>query len=183
MKTIRLVTLYLAAIIAANLTVAHWGPRWSIVNAFLFIGLDLSARDGLHLAWHRRNLWPKMVTLIAAGSLLSWALNADAGRIALASFVAFAAAGVADTLIFQKLRRRPRMDRINGSNIGAAMIDSAIFPLIAFGFPFMWDIAVGQFGAKVGGGLIWAWILFREKKKDEGIPLDPRTWKPYADTR
>jgi len=157
-----LVGLWLAAIVAANLTVEAWGPRWSIVNAFLFIGLDLTARDGLHEAWHGRKLGAKMASLIAAGSLLSWALNADAGRIALASFVAFAAAASVDTLIFQRVFHWRRMDRVNLSNVGAAAVDSVLFPLIAFGTPFLWDVAVGQFGAKVGGGLIWAWVIFRD---------------------
>ena len=43
-----IVGLYLVAIIAANLLVAKFGPAISIVNAFLFIGLDLTARDKLH---------------------------------------------------------------------------------------------------------------------------------------
>lgn len=42
------VIMYLVAIVLANLTVAAFGPRMVIVNAFLFIGLDLTARDRLH---------------------------------------------------------------------------------------------------------------------------------------
>ena len=161
----RLIALYLSAIVAANLTVTAWGPEWSIVNAFLFIGLDLTARDGLHESWQGRGLWPRMGALIAAGSLLSWAVNADAGRIALASFVAFAAAATADTLVFQAMKGKPRFDRITGSNVVASAVDSVLFPLIAFGLPLMWTISFGQFAAKVGGGVVWAWILFRDKPK------------------
>jgi hypothetical protein len=78
------------AIIAANLLVVWLGPAISIINAFIFIGLDLTARDHLHEQWRHRHLWPKMLLLIATGSLLSWFLNRNAGSIALASFVAFA---------------------------------------------------------------------------------------------
>ncbi len=159
----KLIGMYLAAIVAANLTVTAWGPEWSIVNAFLFIGLDLTARDGLHESWEGRGLWPRMGALIATGSLLSWLVNADAGRIALASFVAFAAAGIVDTLVFQALRDKPRFDRITGSNTMASAVDSTLFPAIAFGFPLMWAVMVGQFAAKVGGGTLWAMALFRDE--------------------
>ena len=82
------VALYLVAIVAANLTVAMWGPSMTIVNAFLWIGLDLTSRDKLHDAWHGNGLVWKMGALIAAGSVLSWLLNQNAAQIALASFVA-----------------------------------------------------------------------------------------------
>ena len=48
-----IVLMYLAAIVAANLTVSAFGPTWSIVNALLFVGLDLTTRDKLHDAWLR----------------------------------------------------------------------------------------------------------------------------------
>ena len=94
------IILYLIAIILANLTVAQFGPSVTIINAFLFIGLDLTARDQLHEAWRGKNLLPKMAALIAAGSLLSWLLNRNAGPIALASFAAFAAAAIVDALVY-----------------------------------------------------------------------------------
>jgi len=46
-----LVSLYLVAIVAANLSVAYFGASASIFNAFLFIGLDLTTRDLLHEQW------------------------------------------------------------------------------------------------------------------------------------
>jgi hypothetical protein len=150
------------AIILANLTVAWFGPGVTIVNAFLFIGLDLTARDKLHDAWKGRHLWRKMAALIAAGSLLSWLLNRDAGQIALASFVAFAAAATVDALVYHALGRYPRWLRINGSNIPSAAVDSLLFPTLAFGGFLPW-ITLGQFAAKVTGGLIWSIVLTRRK--------------------
>lgn len=162
------ITLYLVAIVLANLSVAQFGPSVSIVNAFLFIGLDLTARDKLHDAWHNNSLWPKMFALIAAGSLLSWFLNRNAGSIAIASFVAFASAATVDALIYQILRTYPRWLRINGSNVPSAAVDSAVFPALAFGFPLLWPIMLGQFAAKVGGGFVWSlvirWFDSREKE-------------------
>lgn len=130
-----------------------------IVNAFLFIGLDLTARDRLHDAWKENRLLPRMTALIAAGSILSWLLNRNAAQIALASFVAFAAAAVVDTIIYQLLGKYPRWLRINGSNIPSALVDSIIFPTLAFG-AFLWPIVLGQFLAKTLGGFVWS-LVFR----------------------
>jgi hypothetical protein len=157
-----LVVLYLATIVAANLLVAQFGPAVSIVNAFLFIGLDITTRDALHEKWHGKNMWLKMMLLIGAGSVLSAALNWNAARIALASFVAFAAAGVVDTVIYNFLYKKSRLVKINGSNIGAALIDSIVFPAVAFGFPLLWLIMLGQFAAKIGGGFVWSLIMKNE---------------------
>lgn len=153
------VILYLVAIVLANLSVAAFGPSVVIINAFLFIGLDLTARDHLHDTWRGKNLLLKMAALIASGSLLSWALNRDAGQIALASFVAFAAAATVDTLVYHLMGRYPRWLRINGSNVPSAFVDSLVFPTLAFG-AFLWPIVLGQFAAKVLGGFVWS-LLFR----------------------
>jgi hypothetical protein len=159
------IVLYLAAIIAANLSVAHFGPSSSIINAFLFIGLDLTSRDHLHDAWRNDKLWRKMALLIGTGSALSWTLNRNAGQIALASFVAFALAGVGDALLYHRLRNLSRFKRINGSNLLSAAVDSLTFPILAFGWPPMWNICAGQFIAKVGGGLLWSLVLRRATNK------------------
>jgi len=158
-----MVFLYLIAIVLANLSVAHFGPSSTIVNAFLFIGLDLTSRDKLHDAWHHNGLIWKMGLLIATGSLISWLLNRNAGQIALASFIAFACAAVVDTIVYQILRKQKYMVKVNGSNIFSAATDSIIFPTIAFGGFLPW-ITLGQFAAKVFGGAIWAIILRRHNE-------------------
>lgn len=167
-----LIALYLTAIVAANLLVAAYGPAIVIVNAFLFIGLDLTCRDALHDAWQYRpaqrggrrdrGLWWKMALLIAAGSLLSWLLNRDAGPIALASFVAFAAASSADAAAYHLLRKHAWFVRANGSNVVGAAVDSVVFAGIAFNAWLSW-LVLGQFIAKVLGGLVWTLILRRTK--------------------
>ncbi len=159
---------YLAAILAATLLVARFGPAVTVLNAFLFIGLDLTARDRLHDAWRGRHLWPKMAALIASGAGLSYLLNRDAGRIALASLVAFAAAGATDAVVYHLLRSRPRWQRINGSNIPAALVDSLVFPTLAFG-AFLPVIVIGQFVAKVAGGAIWSVILTVKAQRTQQV--------------
>lgn len=156
------VIMYLVAIVLANLSVTYFMgtfPGITIVNAFLFIGLDLTARDQLHEAWRGNHLLPKMAALIAAGSVLSWLLNRNAGPVALASFVAFAAAATVDTIFYQLLGSYPRWLRVNGSNVPSAAVDSIVFPTLAFG-SFLWTIVLGQFLAKTVGGFLWS-LLFR----------------------
>ncbi|MBZ0301026.1 MAG: VUT family protein [Anaerolineae bacterium] len=165
-----MIVLYLVAIVAANLLVAAFGPNVAVVNAFLFIGLDITARDSLHEAWQHEGLWWKMLLLIATGSILSAALNWNAAQIALASFLAFAGAGIADTLVYHALRDRARMLKINGSNVISAAVDSALFPALAFGFPLLIGVMIGQFIAKVVGGFVWSVILHSLEIRGETRP-------------
>lgn len=156
------ISLYLTAIVLANLATATWGPAASIINAFLFIGLDLTSRDHLHDAWRGRGLVWKMGALIATGSALSYLLNRDAGPIALASCVSFAAAASLDALVYHVLWGRARLLRINGSNVLSALADSLVFPTIAFG-GFLPLVTLGQWLAKVVGGFVWSLILRQGK--------------------
>ena len=154
--------IYLLAIVAANLLAARLGPAVTVPTALVLIGLDLTARDQLHDAWRGRGLFPRMATLIAAGSILSWALNHAAGRIATASLVAFAGAGAVDALTYHLLGDRARLVRVNGSNVLAAAVDSFAFPALAWGLPLVWPVMIGQLLAKTAGGLAWSLILPEE---------------------
>lgn len=157
------IALYLIAIVAANLSVAWFGPSVTVINAFLFIGLDISTRDRLHEQWQGHNLWRNMLLLIAGGSILSAVLNWNAAPIALASFGAFLLSETADALVYQALRKRPQWIKMNGSNVVSAAVDSLAFPALAFGFPLLWGIVIGQFVAKIIGGALWAYLLTRRK--------------------
>lgn len=152
------VLIYLAAIVVANLTVAMFGPSVTIINAFWLIGLDLTIRDRLHERWQDDGLRWKMAAIIAAGGAISWVLNRDAGQIALASTVAFVASASLDAIVFALLERYPRLVRVNGSNLAGAAADSILFPTLAFG-SLLPAIVLGQFAAKVAGGLLWSLVL------------------------
>lgn len=165
-KSLFLVCSYLFAIVAANLITTAFGPAASVFSAFAFIGLDLTARDGLHEAWHGKHLALKMAALIAAGSALSWLINRDAGPVAVASFAAFGAAAIVDTLVYQWLYRLPWRVKVNASNLASAAVDSFIFPTLAFG-GVMWAITLGQFAAKVLGGFVWSLLL--KKPANNGL--------------
>lgn len=153
---------YLMAIVTANWLVARHGPSVSVWNAFFFIGLNLTTRDYLHDAWKGNKLKRNMFLLILAGSLLSVLFNA--GRIALASFGAFALSEMLDATVYHKLGGYPRWQRINGSNLFSAALDSVAFPALAFGFPLLFGIMAGQFMAKVSGGFIWSVVLLKTSK-------------------
>jgi hypothetical protein len=150
--------------VAANLLVSHLGPGVSVLNAFLFVGLDLSSRDRLHERWHGRGLPLRMLALICAGGLLSFVLGGS-GQVALASGLAFLAASLTDTAAYHALRHHGRLTRMNGSNLVGAAVDSLCFPLLAFGWPLSWPIALGQLAAKVAGGALWALLLERRHRR------------------
>ena len=156
------VATYLAAIVTANLAVARFGPGSSIIIAFLLIGLDLTLRDRLHDSWRGNGLAWRMGLLIATGGAISYLVNVDAGRIAIASTVAFAGAATVDAIVYHMLGHRPFMVRANGSNVPAAAVDSILFPTIAFGSFLPW-IVLGQFAAKVGGGFLWSLVLRKRR--------------------
>ena len=101
-----------------------------------------------------------MGLLILAGSALSWLLNRQAGRIALASFAAFAVSSAIDTLIYA-LVKGEKWRRVGWSNAAGAVVDSIIFPALAFGWPPDPTIVAFQIVAKGFGGQIWSLILTR----------------------
>jgi len=154
MKNILAITIYLTAIVSANLLILEFGPSVSIINGFLLIGLDLSLRDYLHETWEK-NLRRNMGFLICAGSGLTILLNLEALQIALASAAAFGVSALLDSLVYHKLKDHPYLVRSNFSNLLGSLTDSILFPVLAFGgFPF-W-IILGQFAAKWFGGFIWS---------------------------
>ena len=155
------VLVYLGAIVSANLLIIWFGPVISILNAFLLIGVDLSLRDRLHDLWKGEGLWWKMLALICGGSAITVLLNYDALPIALASATAFLASGVGDALTYHRLRDRSFMVRANGSNVTGSLIDSLVFPIMAFGFPPLWGIVAGQIAAKIAGGAVSAFLIAR----------------------
>jgi len=148
---------YAAAMIAANLTIAAFGPWVSPINAFFLIGLDLALRDWLHV----RLKALQMGALIGATGLLTYLLNPAAQTIASASAVSFAVAAVADWLVFLRMPGT-WFRRSASSNVAGAAVDSLIFPTLAFGV-LMPQIVLMQFAAKVAGGTAWAWLLSRRQ--------------------
>lgn len=147
--------IYASAMVMANLLVSAFGPVISPINSFLFIGLDLTLRDWLHV---RLRPW-QMLALICGSGVVTYLLNPAAGQIALASSMAFTAAALVDWGVFMRLKGS-WIKRANGSNVAGAAVDSLLFPTIAFG-ALMPQIVAMQFVAKLAGGALWAWVLSR----------------------
>lgn len=162
-----LILLYWIAILIANLTVAQFGASAAVINAFVLIGLDLTVRDSLHERWHGKYLWRNMFLLIGIGSIVSAALNRNAVSIAIASFFAFSATGLSDTITYELMGDRSILIKMNGSNLISAAVDSAVFILLAFvilspdpmPLPIALNLILLQYVAKIAGGFIWSLVI------------------------
>jgi hypothetical protein len=154
-------TIYVAAMVTANLLVWWLGPWFSPINSFMLIGFDLTLRDLMHERLSRLQL----AGIITIGGVITWGLNPSAAQIAIASAVAFIASALADWAIYAVLYRRHWFVRSNGSNVIGAAVDSVLFPTLAFGVFLPMVIAL-QFAAKVGGGFVWS-LLMRPLLKRE----------------
>ena len=156
------ILIYAAAMTAANLLIAHFGPWVSPINAFVLIGLDLALRDWLHTRMSPR----LMLVLIGSSGALTYVLNPGAAHIVTASAAAFVASAAADWWVFARspgawLRRSVQ------SNVVGAAIDTLVFASLAFlvlapepkPLAVVAQIALLQLGAKVLGGTAWALAL------------------------
>jgi len=148
-----LIAIYAFAIIAANLIVAYFGPIASIYNSFFLIGLDLALRNYLSCKLDKR----QMLMMIVGTGLLSYLINPASGMIAIASCVAFVLASLVDWIVFNTATGNWFKRNFFGNSAGA-LIDSIVFPTIAFG-GLMPAIVAAQFAAKVLGGTLWGYLI------------------------
>ena len=149
------VSLFLGAVLAANLVVAHFGQAALPFTAFVLIPFDLVVRDVLHETWRGRGLWLRMALLISSGSILTAMLSWNAKQVALASFTAFLLAGISNALVYHLLDKHVRIFKMNASNLVAAMVDSIVFPVIAFSSVSI-GLCLAQAGSKFVGGVVWS---------------------------
>ena len=106
-----------------------------------------------------------MLALIVVSGCITYLLNPAAGQIAIASAVAFISAASVDWAVFARMQGN-WMIRANASNVAGAMVDSVVFPALAFGG--LDPLIVAQmFVAKVAGGALWAWALQRAALKEK----------------
>ncbi len=165
------IAIYAAAMTVANLSIAHFGPWVSPINAFLLIGLDLALRDWLHV----RLRAGQMLALIGASGALTYALNPSAQHIVIASAAAFTLAALVDWQAFSRLHGS-WLRRSLSSNVAGAIVDTAVFSALAFVLlspaPKPWEvvaqIAALQLAAKVAGGSLWALALSRTAQRIAG---------------
>jgi queuosine precursor transporter len=148
-----MILIYLFSITLANIIILQFGPSMTPITGFLLIGLDLVLRDKLS----DKLSAAKMLTMIVAAGLITLAINRDAMQIAVASSLSFSIASVADWIVF-KQSVGTWSARSHKSNAVGAVVDSVLFPTIAFG-ALMPTIVIGQIAAKFLGAALWVRIL------------------------
>ena len=118
----------------------------------LFAGLAFTFRDLTHEALGR--WW--CLGAIAIGSVLSYVLE-DAGRIAIASCVAFGLSELADLLVYEPLRKKRWLTAVMASNAVGLVVDSALFLWIAFGsLAFIEGLILGKlYMTLLAIGVLW----------------------------
>jgi uncharacterized PurR-regulated membrane protein YhhQ (DUF165 family) len=132
---------FVGLVIASNWLTAQYGLVGGFVTAGTFTaGLVLAARDAIREA---AGIWAAVVC-VAVGMTVSAVMASPA--LALASGAAFALSELADTAVYEPLRRRGRVRALTWSNLVGSVIDSVAFLAIA-GFP-IWPAIVGQVAVK-----------------------------------
>lgn len=156
-----MIFLYLLAIVSADLIVTKFGVSALPYTSFFLIPFDLVVRDVLHDKWRKTGgLVYKMTLLIMGGSALSYAINQHSKNVALGSFSAFVVAGIFATIVYQILKDRPRLQKMNAANFVAAMFDSFVFQIVAFHSVDL-KVSILQWTFKFCGGFIWSWLFVK----------------------
>lgn len=74
-------------------------------------------------------------------------------------------AGVVDAVLYQGMFGYKPIVKANGSNLLSALVDSAVFIVLAFGSPILWMVILQSYLAKLAGGLFWSLLLFGAWRK------------------
>lgn len=149
------VAAYIAAISLANWLVTKYGHSALPFTAFAIIPFDMTARNVLHELWRGDWLLAKMTLLILCGASASFLLGGSSLSVCTASFLAFAIAGAVDSAVYQLLFDRNPLIKMNASNAAAAIADSVVFPLVAFGIIVV-PVMLAQAAMKFVGGFAWS---------------------------
>jgi uncharacterized PurR-regulated membrane protein YhhQ (DUF165 family) len=132
---------FVGLVVASNWLTAEYGLIGGFVTAGTFTaGLVLAARDAVR---ETAGVWAAL-GCVAVGAVLSVFMSTPG--LALASGIAFAASEIADTLVYEPLRRQGRARALAWSNLVGSVVDSLLFLTIA-GFP-IWPAVVGQVAVK-----------------------------------
>jgi queuosine precursor transporter len=155
--------IYIVAVLAANYT-ATWFiplPVFGMVSAgTLVFGITFTQRDRVH-HFGRKAVYV-MILAAALGMVLESLFLGVQWRIITASFIAIVLSETADTEIYQKLLRRPWIQRVIGSNLISIPLDSMLFNVIAFAgvfrAPMLVAIIFGEIVTKFAtGALVALW--------------------------
>ena len=158
MKVILGISVYLLAIIVANGLITYFGQIAIPATSFVLISCDMATRDILHEKWRDGFLFSKMTLLILCGSALSYLSSAASAEVTYASTVAFGCSSMVDMATYSLLNKHQKIVKMNGSNLVSGIVDSILFPYLAFGMVIPW-LSATQVLAKFSGGFIWTAIF------------------------
>jgi uncharacterized PurR-regulated membrane protein YhhQ (DUF165 family) len=151
------IVLYLLAIVLANNVVSLFGEVGLWVTGFFLIPFDLLARDILHEHWRNNCLFKRMFLLVISGGIISFATNPDTLHYSIAGVLAFASAGITNTLVYALLDKHKKFIKMNASNFFASIADTSIFISIAFGLrDDLFTLIFIQILIKFLGGMFWS---------------------------
>lgn len=132
---------FVGLVAASNWLTAEYGLIGGFVTAGTFTaGLVLAARDAVR---ETAGIWASLAC-IAAGVTVSAVMAGP--QLALASGAAFALSELADTAVYEPLRRKSRTRALAWSNLVGSVVDSVLFLALA-GFS-IWPAVVGQVAVK-----------------------------------
>lgn len=154
-------TIYILAVLVANFT-ATWFiplPIFGMVSVgTLVFGVTFTQRDRVH-RFGRKAVY-LMIFGAAVGMVLESLFLGVSWRIIAASFIAIVLSETADTEVYQRLLKRPWMQRVIGSNLVSIPLDSLLFNVIAFAGVFapamLTAIIFGEIVAKFATGALAA---------------------------
>lgn len=152
------ILLWLAAFVAANLLVNHFGAYGLWVSSFLLIPFDFVCRCLFHETWTGRRLVMNLTALTILSGCITFLINNGALNIALASFLGFAAAQLGAGIFYQRNKNKSWFYKVNISDLVAIVFDSVVFQLVGFGTLNIY-VTTGQVIIKFLGGLMWYFIL------------------------
>jgi uncharacterized PurR-regulated membrane protein YhhQ (DUF165 family) len=160
--------IYVLAVLVANYT-ATWFiplPIFGLVSVgTLVFGITFTQRDRVH-RYGRKPVY-LMILVAAVGMVLESAFLGVEWRIITASFIAIVISESADTEVYQKLLKRPWLQRVIGSNLISIPLDSLLFNVIAFAGVFrpgmLVAIIFGEIVAKFATGAVAALWRSREE--------------------
>lgn len=152
------IPVYLAAFVAANLLVNHFGAYGLWFSSFFLIPFDFVCRCLFHESWQGKRLIINLSCLTILAGCLTFLINNSALYIALASFSGFTAAQISAGIFYQMNKSKSWFYKVNVSDLIAIVFDSIVFQLVAFS-SIAPGVTLGQIVIKFLGGLMWYFIL------------------------
>lgn len=155
------ISIYLLAFVFSNFIVLWFGSTGLIFTALFLIPFDFVMRCIFHETWKGIELILKMSLLVLVAGFLSYLINIETQKIAIASIVGFSVAQIFAGIFYQLTIKKSYFIKVNGSDAIGILIDSILFQMVAFSF-IDFSITTSQFVLKLTGGLFWYWVLFKK---------------------